>query len=95
MQVRKTPYVAEWEDKRRQEILELTSNGRIPHEAELEKHPEKSLEGRMCEFLSQGSSLADGTNTHALICVGLMGQVAGAINVRFFIYTDASHERIG
>lgn len=54
MQVRKTPYVAEWEDKRRQEIIELTLNGRIPHEVELERHPEKSLEGRMCEFLLGG-----------------------------------------
>jgi len=47
MHVRKTPYVAEWEDKRQQDIKEMTSQGKIPHEEELEKHPEKSLEGRM------------------------------------------------
>ncbi|THG95338.1 hypothetical protein EW026_g6302 [Hermanssonia centrifuga] len=46
MSVRKTPYVAGW-DNRHQEVLELTSQGKIPHEVELEKHPEKSLEGRM------------------------------------------------
>ncbi|KAI1796016.1 2-nitropropane dioxygenase [Ganoderma leucocontextum] len=46
MHVRKTPYVASW-DNRQQEIAELTSQGKIPHEAELEKHPEKSMEGRM------------------------------------------------
>lgn len=28
------------------EIKELTSKGILPHEQELEKHPEKSLEGR-------------------------------------------------
>lgn len=48
MNVRKTPYVAEWEGKRQNEIAELTSKGKIPHEVELESHPEKSMEGRMC-----------------------------------------------
>jgi hypothetical protein len=34
-------------DRNRQaEIKELTSKGIIPHEHELEKHPEKSLQGR-------------------------------------------------
>ncbi|KAH8117237.1 2-nitropropane dioxygenase [Phellopilus nigrolimitatus] len=47
LHVRKTEYVAEWEDKRQAEIKELTSQGKIPHELELEKHPEKSLPGRM------------------------------------------------
>lgn len=47
MSVRKTPYVADWEEKRRDEIIQLTSQGKIPHDTELEKHPEKSLEGRM------------------------------------------------
>jgi len=47
MNVRKTPYVAEWEGKRQNEIVELTSKGKIPHEVEMESHPEKSMEGRM------------------------------------------------
>lgn len=47
MRVRRTPYVADWEDNRQNEILELVKKGKIPHEVELEKHPEKSLEGRM------------------------------------------------
>jgi len=46
MSVRKTPYVASWEDKRQTEIQELVLQGKIPHEQELEKHPEKSMEGR-------------------------------------------------
>ncbi|EKM55627.1 uncharacterized protein PHACADRAFT_256372 [Phanerochaete carnosa HHB-10118-sp] len=46
MSVKKTPYVAEWEAKRQQEIAELASQGKIPHEVELEKHPEKSIDGR-------------------------------------------------
>jgi hypothetical protein len=28
-------------------MLKLVKDGKIPHEVELEKHPEKSLEGRM------------------------------------------------
>ncbi|KAI5983789.1 2-nitropropane dioxygenase [Pisolithus albus] len=47
MSVRKTPYVSEWESRRQQEILDLVAEGKIPHEVELEKHPEKSVEGRM------------------------------------------------
>ncbi|THH32957.1 hypothetical protein EUX98_g1188 [Antrodiella citrinella] len=47
MSVRKTPYVASWEDHRQEEIRKLTSQGKIPHELELEAHPEKSVEGRM------------------------------------------------
>ncbi|KAI0831155.1 2-nitropropane dioxygenase [Trametes gibbosa] len=46
MHVRKTPYVASW-DGREQEIAKLTAQGQIPHEVELAKHPEKSMEGRM------------------------------------------------
>ncbi len=38
-------------DGREQEIAELTAQGKIPHEVELEKHPEKSMEGRMCRLL--------------------------------------------
>ena len=51
MSVRKTPYIAEWESQRQQEITMLVSQGRIPHEVELEKHPDKSLEGRMCKMV--------------------------------------------
>ncbi|GLB41643.1 putative nitronate monooxygenase [Lyophyllum shimeji] len=46
LRVRKTPYVQNWEENRQAEIKELTSKGIIPHIHELEKHPEKSLEGR-------------------------------------------------
>lgn len=52
MSVRKTPYVAEWESQRQQEISMLVSQGRIPHEVELEKRPDKSLEGRMCKMVT-------------------------------------------
>jgi len=47
LRVRRTDYVADWEANRKEEISELTSKGVIPHEHELEKHPEKSVEGRM------------------------------------------------
>jgi len=46
LRVRKTPYVQDWEENRQAEIKELTSKGIIPHYRELEKHPEKSLQGR-------------------------------------------------
>ncbi|OCH87418.1 2-nitropropane dioxygenase [Obba rivulosa] len=46
LSVRKTPYVAEWEEKRQNDIKELTSQGKIPHDLELEVYPEKSMEGR-------------------------------------------------
>ncbi|KZP01510.1 2-nitropropane dioxygenase [Calocera viscosa TUFC12733] len=46
LRVRKTKYVEEWETKRKDEIVELTSKGIVPVEHELEQHPEKSLEAR-------------------------------------------------
>ncbi len=36
------------ETRRRGEIETLTSKGLVPHNVELEKYPEKSLEGRTC-----------------------------------------------
>ncbi|KAI0747981.1 2-nitropropane dioxygenase [Daedaleopsis nitida] len=59
MHVRKTPYVAEWEDKRQQEIISLTAQGKIPHEVELEKHPEKSMDGRMWLMGKVSGSIKD------------------------------------
>jgi len=47
LHVRKTEYVRDWEENRRQEILELIAEGKIPHGVEMEKHPEKSMQGRM------------------------------------------------
>ncbi|EIM90205.1 2-nitropropane dioxygenase [Stereum hirsutum FP-91666 SS1] len=47
MSVRKTDYVRDWEENRHQEIIKLTSEGKVPHEEELAKHPEKSPSGRM------------------------------------------------
>ncbi|KAF9567619.1 2-nitropropane dioxygenase [Agrocybe pediades] len=46
MSVRKTPYVEEWETKRKAEIEQLVSEGKIPHDVELQNHPEKSPQGR-------------------------------------------------
>ncbi|KAK0448313.1 2-nitropropane dioxygenase [Desarmillaria tabescens] len=46
MSVLKTPYNSDWETRRRDEIEKLTSQGLVPHNVELEKHPEKSLQGR-------------------------------------------------
>lgn len=85
MSVRKTPYVASWEDHRQEEIRKLTSQGKIPHDLELEVHPEKSVEGRMCT-----SRLLSFSKMHLLMRLpaGLMGKVAGAINVSFLGVID-------
>ncbi|KAK4157340.1 putative nitronate monooxygenase [Chaetomidium leptoderma] len=37
LRVRKNPYIMNWEDERQQEIKELTSSGKIPYEADLDK----------------------------------------------------------
>ncbi|KAG8713784.1 hypothetical protein FRC11_011007 [Ceratobasidium sp. 423] len=46
LRVYKTPYVADWEENRREEIKELTSKGILPAEHDIEKNPSKSLEAR-------------------------------------------------
>lgn len=35
-------------DGKEQKVAELTSQGKIPHQVDLEEHPEKSMESRMC-----------------------------------------------
>ncbi|KAJ6618329.1 2-nitropropane dioxygenase [Mycena sp. CBHHK59/15] len=45
MSVRKTPYVAEWETVRKAEQDKIVAEGKIPHEMELRKRPERSIEG--------------------------------------------------
>ena len=37
LRVRKNPYIMNWEEERSQEIKELTSKGKIPYEADLDK----------------------------------------------------------
>jgi len=46
LRVRTNAYIDDWENNRQAEIKELTSKGILPHEHELQKHPEKSLGGR-------------------------------------------------
>src|SRR5882762_10230734 len=72
-----TIYIAYREDRRQTEIQELISQGKISHDQELEKHPELSIEGRMCKnrYLI---SIPDRLPT---LDTGLMGRVAGSINV--------------
>ncbi|KAH7926294.1 2-nitropropane dioxygenase [Leucogyrophana mollusca] len=59
LSVRKTPYVEEWETKRKQEIAELVDQGKIPHDVELEIHPQRSLEGRMWLMGKNAGSIND------------------------------------
>jgi NAD(P)H-dependent flavin oxidoreductase YrpB (nitropropane dioxygenase family) len=46
LRVRRTPYIEDWNLNCQAEIKELTAKGKLPHEAELEKRPEISLETR-------------------------------------------------
>ncbi|KAJ7696493.1 2-nitropropane dioxygenase [Mycena rosella] len=46
LRVRRNDYVDNWNNNRQEEIKALTAKGVIPHEAELEKHPEISLATR-------------------------------------------------
>ncbi|KAJ7696498.1 2-nitropropane dioxygenase [Mycena rosella] len=45
MRVKRTPYVEDWNTNRQAEIQDLTSRGILPHQHELEAHPEKLAEG--------------------------------------------------
>ncbi|KAJ7281358.1 2-nitropropane dioxygenase [Mycena rebaudengoi] len=45
MRVKVTPYVRDWNTNRKDEIEALTSKGILPHQHELEKHPEKAIIG--------------------------------------------------
>ncbi|KAJ7255440.1 hypothetical protein B0H12DRAFT_1113406, partial [Mycena haematopus] len=45
MRVKRTPYVEDWNTNRQKEIEELTARGILPHWHEVEKHPEKAVEG--------------------------------------------------
>lgn len=82
MNVRKTPYVAEWESQRQQEMATLVSQGKIPHEAELEKHPDRSPEGRMCK----PAAFIFRLDIFIIVSSGLMGKVAGSINVGSLLF---------
>jgi len=80
MNVRKTPYVAEWESRRQAEIETLVSQGKIPHEVELEKHPEKSLEGRMWLMGKVAGSVND-IKPAKLIVDEMLSQAASSLKV--------------
>lgn len=59
MRVKRTPYVAEWNDTRAKEIEELTSKGIIPHVRELENRPERSMEGKVWIMGTNASVIND------------------------------------
>ncbi|KAI9446669.1 2-nitropropane dioxygenase [Lactarius indigo] len=59
MHVRKTEYVRDWEENRQQEISQLVAEGKIPHQVEVDKHPEKSVEGHMWLMGKVAASIKD------------------------------------
>jgi NAD(P)H-dependent flavin oxidoreductase YrpB (nitropropane dioxygenase family) len=46
LRVKKTAYVAEWNDTRADEIAELCAKGIVPFSADMEKNPKRMIEGR-------------------------------------------------
>ncbi|KAJ7880014.1 hypothetical protein B0H14DRAFT_2708269 [Mycena olivaceomarginata] len=46
LRVRRTDYVDNWNNNHQAEIKELTGKGLLPHEVELQKHPEISVKTR-------------------------------------------------
>ncbi|KAF8558479.1 2-nitropropane dioxygenase [Imleria badia] len=80
MNVRETPYVAEWESHRQQEIETLVSQGKIPHEVELEKHPDRSLEGRMWLMGKVAGSINE-IKPAKLIVDEMLSQAASSLKV--------------
>jgi len=46
LRVRKTPYIMDWEENRKEEMKDILAQGVLPIDKDLEKHPEKSLEAR-------------------------------------------------
>jgi len=45
LNIYRTPYVVDWETRRRDEMERLIAQGKIPHEVELQNHPDKMLTG--------------------------------------------------
>jgi hypothetical protein len=62
------------ETKRQKELSDLIAQGKVPHEVELQNHPEKSLQGLSCKAHNPFSCVSH------LCILGLMGRVAGSIN---------------
>jgi hypothetical protein len=63
------------ETRRSKEIQELVEQGKIPHDIELQQHPEKSIQGLSCKPYQ--SNMLD--CAFLRLFVGLMGRVAGSI----------------
>ncbi|KEP48024.1 2-nitropropane dioxygenase [Rhizoctonia solani 123E] len=81
-----TDYIREWETKRQDEIKQLTSQGIIPHDHELEKHPEKSLAGRrflmgnvaaIIKDVLPAKTIVDNMVAEALDCIHRGNAMAG------------------
>lgn len=47
LRVRNTKYVKEWNETRQDEIKDLCERGIVPHDHEVEKKPQRSVEGKM------------------------------------------------
>jgi NAD(P)H-dependent flavin oxidoreductase YrpB (nitropropane dioxygenase family) len=85
MRVRKNPYIMHWADERAQELKELTSSGKIPYEADLDKVMSGEIESSPAlkgSGLLHASSDDDGDADDVLdqFRPFLMGQCAAVCN---------------
>ncbi|TFL00913.1 2-nitropropane dioxygenase [Pterulicium gracile] len=76
--VLKTSYIEEWEGKRQEELRELLDQGIIPHQKELETHPEKSISG-MWWIMGEGCALIDDVVPAREIVQGMVGEAVGVL----------------
>ncbi len=67
------------ERNRRGEMEKLLAEGQVPHQVDLERHPEKQIPGQRCRPITP--ILSPLSSTYSSIILGLMGRVAGSIKV--------------
>lgn len=66
------------EGKRQEELRELLDQGIIPHQKELETHPEKSISG-MWWIMGEGCALIDDVVPAREIVQGMVGEAVGVL----------------
>ncbi|KAL2128890.1 hypothetical protein VTI74DRAFT_8500 [Chaetomium olivicolor] len=82
LRVRKNPYIVNWEEERSQEIKELTSKGKIPYEADLDKVMAGEVD-TTAAIKNAGGNADDNADPEDLLDQFrpfLMGQCAAVVN---------------
>lgn len=86
LRVRKNPYIMNWQEERAQEIKELTSKGKIPYEADLDKvmsgeaEETAAIKGSSLMNASSDDDTEDADDLLDQFRPFLMGQCAAVVN---------------